>query len=498
MDEAARLEHENEVQPPHNMIRRRQFLSPIPQEVLQVQDRQVLNQFGETSTTRPVSQRELGPSHVPPERGRDTRHLVEWQKLPVRGQRPTSQQQKKRRKTRGKGLRRWFAVCSILILISVIVFGQGNGETGAWFADTFRTTLGPTITAQIESWYLGFSDTIHQIEYHSSGQQVVAPWTIGPIPTIGTQPKAPTTPKSLKVLSMALPQISPMVTPSIAGEGAWITQEMAPSPYNNLPLVAKTFLRPDPSHPYAVVTLLQFDNRFMLLHMVAGTNEPGGPRGIHGPGKIPSTVQNGNALLAAFNGGFKYADGQYGMKADGAVYVPPQPGVVTIAVTKAGHMILGTWGVDPRLNSGNADLVAWRQNASPLIDKGTINLLTQDGAAWGGTILNSAYTWRSGIGITAQGTLIYAAGNSLTALTLATALRAAGAVTAMQTDINPYWVRAFLYKRDSHGALTITKLNPNMQGNGTEYLNGTARDFFYLTRVVPSSFSIPPHSHGVN
>ena len=62
--------------------------------------------------------------------------------------------------------------------------------------------------------------------------------------------------------------------------------------------------------------------------------------------------------------------------------------------------------------------MAWRQNAALLIDKGVINPLTQDGAAWGGTVLNSSYTWRSGIGITAQGTLIYAAGNALTALTL--------------------------------------------------------------------------------
>ncbi|GAC1567802.1 MAG: phosphodiester glycosidase family protein [Ktedonobacteraceae bacterium] len=373
------------------------------------------------------------------------------------------------------------------MLLVMIVFSQGNGETGAGFADTFRAILGPGITAQIESWYLGLGDTIHQIEYQLNGKQVAAPWTVGLTPTTGTLPRASTHPTSSRLASMALAQIPPMITPSIAGEGAWLTQEMAPSPYNYLPAVAKTFVRPDPSHPYAVVTLLQFDSRFMLLHMVAGTSEPGGSRGMPGPGVIPAADQNGNALLAAFNGGFKYADGQYGMKADGVVYVPPQPGAATIAVTKEGQMILGAWGVDPHLNSGNADLVAWRQNASLLIANGIINPLTQDGAAWGGTILNSAYTWRSGIGITAQGTLIYAAGNSLSAYTLATALRAAGAVMAMQTDINPYWVRAFLYKRDSQGALTITRLNPNMQGSGTEYLNGTARDFFYLTRVVPSS-----------
>ena len=187
--------------------------------------------------------------------------------------------------------------------------------------------------------------------------------------------------------------------------------------------------------------------------------------------------------MAAFNGGFKYADGHYGMMADGKVYVPPQPGVATIAVTRGGQVILGAWGVDPRLTSSNTDLIAWRQNAALLLDNGAINPLTTDGAAWGGTVLNSTYTWRSGIGVTDHGTLIYAGGNSISAETLGKSLRMAGAVYAMQTDINPYWVRAFLYQRTASGARQITKLDTGMQGSGKEYLDGTTRDFFYLTRA---------------
>jgi hypothetical protein len=292
---------------------------------------------------------------------------------------------------------------------------------------------------------------------------------------------------------MPLSRIPPIITPAINGEGVWLPQAAAPAPYNYLPLDAKAFIRPDSSHPYAIVTLLQFDMRFFHLHMVAGTTEPGGPRGYNGPGMIPAADQKGNALLAIFNGGFKYADGQYGLKTNGIVYVPPQPNAATIAVTRSGQIILGAWGVDPRLNSNNTNLVAWRQNASLLINKGTINPLTQDGAAWGGTILNSVYTWRSGIGITDHGTLIYAAGSSLTALTLGEALHAAGTVMAMQTDSNPFWVRAFLYNRDAHGMLNIVKLNPAMYGTGTEYLYGTQRDFFYLTRFAPPP-PPPPHS----
>lgn len=99
-----------------------------------------------------------------------------------------------------------------------------------------------------------------------------------------------------------------------------------------------------------------------------------------------------------------------------------------------------------------------------------------------GSISNRAYTWRSAIGLTDHGTLIYAAGDSLSAATLGRALQAAGAVMAMQTDINPKWVRAFTYQRSTTGTLQIAKLDPGMQGTGTEYFLGSARDFFYVTR----------------
>jgi hypothetical protein len=231
------------------------------------------------------------------------------------------------------------------------------------------------------------------------------------------------------------------------------------------------------------VTLLQFDLRAVALHLVSGTTEPGGPLGHYGPGIVPVTDQQGNSLVAVFNGGFKYADGHYGLMANGVLYVPPIPGAATLGVTRQGQLILGAWGKDPRLSLADSNLVAWRQNGALLIDNGQLNPLTSDGAAWGGVYLNRAYTWRSAIGLTDHGTLIYAAGDSLSAATLGEALRAAGAVMAMQTDINPKWVRAFTYQRSATGVLQIAKLNPGMQGAGNEYFQESARDFFYLTRL---------------
>ena len=361
-----------------------------------------------------------------------------------------------------------------MMLISALL-AQGNGAFGAWSADLLRAVLGPQATAQIEAWYLNLRDAGQQARYHLSGQQGSAPWA-NATPAAGLQPHGGPHP-------MSLPAIAPFIQPGLPGEGVWTTAGL-PVPAPGQPsLVAKTFLRPDPVRPYALVTVLRFDLRYLTLHMVAGTKQPGGPRHMAGPGVIPQADRQGNQLVGAFNGGFKYSDGHYGMMVNGTVYVPPQPGAATIAVTKQNQVLLGAWGVDPALNASNQNLIAWRQNAALLINHGILNPLTGDGSAWGGTVLNSAYTWRSGIGITASGTLLYAAGDSLSAATLGKSLLAAGAVNAMQIDINPFWVRAFLYQRIGSGGLTITKLHPQMHGTGKEYLQGTSRDFFYLTRT---------------
>lgn len=400
---------------------------------------------------------------------------------PLPLQKPEKRKKQKQGKPRKKRLRRLLIITSILTIIGVLLCTQANGPFGAQLADVMRTVLGPTVTAQVESWFLGVSDTVHQVQYQLGGQQVSPPWQLAPAHSAKPSPSP-----VAGLRPMSLTSFKPFISPALGGEGVWITDGL-PAPTAHLPpLVAKAFVRPDPSRPYAIVTLLQFDTRFLALHLVAGTTEPGGPRGINGPGAIAAGDLKNNLLFAAFNGGFKYADGQYGMAVNGKVYVPAQNGAATIAVTREGRLILGTWGVDPLLNSNNHDLVSWRQNASLLINNGTVSSLASDGAAWGGTILNQTYTWRSGIGITASGTLLYAAGSSLSALTLGQALRAAGAVMAMQTDINPFWVRAFLYDHPSTNGLQITKLNPGMQGTGNEYLDGTERDFFYLTRVIPT------------
>lgn len=52
------------------------------------------------------------------------------------------------------------------------------------------------------------------------------------------------------------------------------------------------------------------------------------------------------------------------------------------------------------------------------------------------TLGNAACVWRSGLGITADGALVYVGGPGLNVTTLADILARAGAVRAMELDIN--------------------------------------------------------------
>ena len=57
----------------------------------------------------------------------------------------------------------------------------------------------------------------------------------------------------------------------------------------------------------------------------------------------------------------------------------------------------------------------------------------------------------------------------------------------LSRPVEAFWYNSTLYTQNAYGTLPISKLNPDMYGSGTEYLYGTERDFFYLTRFTPPS-----------
>jgi hypothetical protein len=73
---------------------------------------------------------------------------------------------------------------------------------------------------------------------------------------------------------------------------------------------------------------------------------------------------------------------------------------------------------------------------------------------------------------------VFAAGNSLSAATLAELLRRGGAVRAMELDINPAWTSFNLYNAAAGAHATERKLLPDMQPAVSRYDSSSSRDFY--------------------
>ncbi|MCL4353159.1 phosphodiester glycosidase family protein [Patescibacteria group bacterium] len=331
-----------------------------------------------------------------------------------------------------------------------------------------RPLIGSRNTVVLESLFFGLSDTTKRAASHfvSPSQHVFANDNRKTISK--TSSPAPI-PQSMRLSPIpSLTSLEPF-----PNEGVW--RPILFDRFSKQTLLAKTIVSPDPQRNYAYVALVKMAMKKLGVAAVAGGAQPGGPIGNPGTGIIPWKITSRNKLIAAFNGGFQYKDGQYGMTIGKKTYVPLQNNLATFVIYNNGSLnIINYQGQDL------SNTTAIRQNGPMLIENGSITSYTDNRDTWGLTVTNSMYTWRSGIGITKNGNLIYAVGPSLVPHTLAKALLAAGAINAMQLDINPYWVRFVLYHLRSQGTYTYQPLLRKMTNGGYAYLHGYQKDFFYV------------------
>jgi hypothetical protein len=351
-----------------------------------------------------------------------------------------------------------------------------NPELVPDLVDLARSIVGPSAVAQVESWVFQAQDSVRQARYQVTGRtahvQWAAPAVVPPAPQVSSRQAAAPIPQPT-----AAAPAGPAVPAHDSSGAAW-----SPFVYagDGQPVLERALVSPDPTRPYVETALVRIDLRATQLHLVAGTQEPISSAHVARPGIIPASDRRAGRLLAAFNGGFKAANGAFGMYADGATLLPPSDGLATLAIYRDGHVRIGVWGSDM---TATPDMLAYRQNCPLLLDGGTLTeqANSDDPALWGKTVKNRIATWRSGLGLSADGRyLIYAAGDGLTVPALAQALAAGGADRAMQLDINSWWARFVTYSQ-SNGRLAAQKLVADMAGDARQFLAPDTRDFFYLT-----------------
>jgi hypothetical protein len=224
------------------------------------------------------------------------------------------------------------------------------------------------------------------------------------------------------------------------------------------------------------ITVLRFDQQLVTVALHAGGGEPGGSGWRYG-----AQIAGGErrVVLAAFNGGFRESYGAGGFQQGARVGWPLHRGLASVVIYRDGSADIGPWRQG--IPAPGRPVAAVRQNLRLLIDRGRIpsSVDTCIKVCWGDPLHERPIVARSGLGITAGGELIWAAGHNLSVRALADALAAGGAVRAMELDINPRWVAGYLYVHHPQlSAPLAVPLVPGQTGIPGQLLQPYFRDFF--------------------
>ena len=281
--------------------------------------------------------------------------------------------------------------------------------------------------------------------------------------TVGLPPPAP---------------LRPFASPPLPGEGRW---RPAGRLVDGIPAVYETELRPDALHTSYVVGVAWMDTKLLRASLYSGSYIPGG-----GPWPLTAPIEPAAArtLVAAFNAGFRLQDSQGGYYTDHRMVAPLRPGAASFVIYRDGAATVGEWGRDVRMTPS---VVAVRQNLSLLVDHGrpVPGLQANDTSRWGFTLGNQVYVWRSGVGVTADGALVYVGGPGLNITDLAALLARAGCLRAMELDINTDWVNFATFDPGPHQLASPangTDLLPDMAASPARYFaSWWTRDFFTMS-----------------
>lgn len=327
-------------------------------------------------------------------------------------------------------------------------------------------------TARLAEWArfngLGWAvSDLEQIQYRAN------PPTVGGSLAGGIPRIAASRPVSRRLtrLSSYAPPPSPIPSqaqPALPGEGSW--QSLVS--LKGQPAIRAAFLRPDAMHTSYLVGVAWLNQKLVKMALHPGYRVPGDPS-LSAPTSVP--VSQRNSLLATFNSGFTMNDANGGYWQDGQTAVPLRNGAASMVLYKDGRVDVVRWnGANP-----GPDVAAVRQNLGLLVDNGSItpDVNSTTTRTWGATVGNATYVWRSAVGIRKDGSLVFVVGASMSVRTLANIVHDAGAVRAMELDINQSWTNFITYTHPGNGVAVPQMLTKNEHPNPYRYLQPSSRDF---------------------
>jgi hypothetical protein len=314
-----------------------------------------------------------------------------------------------------------------------------------------RAHGGNPLVSQVENWY-------YELNAPSKGGPPLKSLPQVGVTTASAQPR---------VHIYRPPRVKPLIHPALPGEGVW---HPASAVAGRRPPVLLTTFRSDPEYPQFIAGVAWIDSGRTHLDYVPGLAEPPELED-RGPSEVPPAKRD--RIAATFNGGFPLETSNAGLVYRGEVLAPMVDGIATLVEYRGGRVDIRPWESGEHINP---KIVFAKQNLPPIIEEGKLNPNLSDGPEWGATVNNAIRVWRSGLGIDRRGNLIYAAANYQTVESLAKVLQRAGAVRALELDINEDWTSFISYRRP--GAKEPSNLLPEMFRPDTRYLEPDERDFF--------------------
>ena len=338
------------------------------------------------------------------------------------------------------------------------VSGNRNLSLSIASVEWLRSHGGNPIATQIENWYYQLN------EPEKGGPALTSLPEVGD----GTATAEAAAEGSEKAAAYLPPDVNPLIHPKLPGEGVW---QKAGAKVGPEPPVLLTTFRSDPEYPQFVAGVAWMSAPKTELVYTPGTAEPPEPLEDRGSGEVPPGMRK--RLVATFNGGFPLETSNAGLIYRGKVKETMVNGIATIVGYRGGGFDIVKWE-----NGTKVPKNVWfaKQNLPPIIYEGKLNPNLSDGPEWGETVNNATRVWRSGLGIDAHGNLMYAAANYQTVESLAKVLQRAGAVRAIELDINEDWTSFISYRHP--GALDPSNLLPEMFRSPERYLVPDERDFF--------------------
>jgi hypothetical protein len=280
------------------------------------------------------------------------------------------------------------------------------------------------------------------------------------------------------VLAPPVNIVSPAATP-LPGEGVWHVAGRTTA--NGIPTTYEAFVRPDKVHTSYVVGVVWMDTNLLTAQLYSGSVTPGGGPFWH---SAPISASRSKTLVAAFNSGFLMQNADGGYYTDDKTFKKLRLGAASVVIFKNGRMTVAKWGRDVLMTNQIASV---RQNLDLIVDnsKEVHGLRNPESTKWGTVINPNEDVWRSGLGITPSGALVYVGGPGISLSDLADVMLRAGVEEGMELDYGLDWVQFSSFTGLADHVITGangTSLLSSMPGAPSRYFGSFwAHDFITMS-----------------